>query len=344
MAPSITRHYGPDLRFVGGIASVVRVYLDYNVGADRVIFEPTWRPNSHLRSAAMSLAAIARLARSRRSDVLHVHLSQRGSFAREGLVATIGRLIGHPVVATVHGSRFLDSARRLPRLTRFVLGMCHVVVCLSDLVAAEVSRMAPSARVVLVPNPVRTVDPPPDIAESDESVLFAGEQSTRKGLDILLAAWAMVHDARPSAMCRIVGPPGDVEPPQTDNVQVSGPVTPTRMIEIIRQARVVVLPSRAEGMPMILTEAMANARPIIGTPVGGVRELTDAGGLSVPVGDTASLASAICELLENAARAKHLGLGGWRFCQETRRPELIDMELRELYADASRRAGRTAAP
>jgi glycosyltransferase involved in cell wall biosynthesis len=132
----------------------------------------------------------------------------------------------------------------------------------------------------------------------------------------------------------MVGPVGDFTPPDTERLEVRAPVGPIEMKEILRRARVVALPSRAEGMPMVLTEAMSLSRPFVSTPVGGIPELTGAGGMLVPVGDELALADRLTELLADPELARKIGERGRRFCLETRSIEVIDARLRKLYAAA----------
>lgn len=88
---------------------------------------------------------------------------------------------------------------------------------------------------------------------------------------------------------------------------------------------------------MILVEAMSEGRPFVGTPVGGVPELAEAGGLLAPVGDASTLADRITELLANPEIATELGERGRRFCQETRSIKVIDSGLRDVYEYARAR-------
>src|SRR5207253_2530755 len=83
----------------------------------------------------------------------------------------------------------------------------------------------------------------------------------------------------------------------------------------------------AEGMPMVLAEAMGLALPFISTPVGGIPELAREGGVLVPVNDEVALADAIAELLADPQRARSLGEAGRRFAERTRSVEVIDARL-----------------
>ena len=77
------------------------------------------------------------------------------------------------------------------------------------------------------------------------------------------------------------------------------------MRRILDSADLFVLPSRTEGLPRALVEAMARALPCIGSAVGGIPELLDASDL-VPAGDSAALAAKIQEVLRDPLRMEKM--------------------------------------
>jgi len=85
-------------------------------------------------------------------------------------------------------------------------------------------------------------------------------------------------------------------------IRFLGQVTAGKPIrDILDAADLFVLPSRTEGLPRALIEAMARAVPCIGSDVGGIPELLGAGEL-VPAGDPAALAAKIQEVLRDPLR------------------------------------------
>lgn len=81
---------------------------------------------------------------------------------------------------------------------------------------------------------------------------------------------------------------------------------------LLAEADALVLPSWIEGLPVVVLEAMAHAKPVIATPVGGTAEAVADGetGVLVPPRDVDSLAAAIRELAADPARARRLGAAG----------------------------------
>ncbi len=331
----VVHHFGPDPTTVGGMATVIRVLTEHQVGGDVVDSHPTWTPRSPLVSAWLAAASARALQQMPAGEVAHVHLSERGSFLREGSLVTLAHRRGLVTVATIHGASLMPFARRYPWLLSAVLRRADLVICMDQEVLELVRRSAPRVHCEIVPNPVFIDSDFLSADETDELVVFAGEIGLRKGADVLCRAWQLVAQRRPKARCLMVGPAGDFNPPDAERLEVRAPVDAIEMRKLLCSARVVTLPSRAEGMPMVLTEAMSLGRPFVSTPVGGIPELAGGGGMLVPVDDELALADRLTELLADSNLARRIGESGRRFCVETRGVEVIDARLRQLYAAAA---------
>jgi glycosyltransferase involved in cell wall biosynthesis len=336
------RHLGPDPATVGGMASVIRMLTEHRIGADIVDFCPTWTPRSRLLTAQMTMSAARTLRKMPAAYIVHVHLSERGSFLREGALAAFARSRGLVTVVTIHGASFVPFARRHPNLVTRVIGCAHAVTCLDQAALETLRRCAPQTHSEILPNPVEPDDDPLSADETDELVLFAGEIGKRKGADVLERAWRLVAQRRPHARCLMVGPPGDYVPVASERLEVRDAVDPAEIKSMLRRARVIALPSRAEGIPMILTEASGLGRPFVSTPVGGIPDLARAGGFLVPVGDATALAERLADLLEKPDLARAIGEQGRRACVEARSIEVIGARLRALYSGATLERDRSA--
>jgi len=223
-----------------------------------------------------------------------------------------------------------------------VLSHADLVTCLRTDVLLRACELAPATPIELLANPVTIDEDSPPAFETEELVLFAGEIGTRKGADILRDAWQQLAIARPQARCIMLGPAGDFIPGPARRLEIRPPAPASEITRLIRRARVVALPSRSEGMPMILTEAMSAGRPFVSTPVGAIPELAEHGGLLVPVADEQRLAQSLTRLLADPALAQRIGERGRAFCRRTRSLDVITAALQGLYAQAAqgRRARR----
>ena len=157
--------------------------------------------------------------------------------------------------------------------------------------------------------PAPTAGPPPPL-KGVLRVAAIGRLVRQKGLDILLQAMVQA----PSVRLTIAGT-GEQEPDLRrtvgdldldDRVDFVGWVDPA---SIFRRVDAVALPSRNEGLPLVLLEAMHAGLPVIATPVGSVPEAVEHGktGLLVPPEDPGALARALNELAASARRRGELG-------------------------------------
>ena len=149
-----------------------------------------------------------------------------------------------------------------------------------------------------------------------EALLFVGRLAAVKGLPVLLRALAHV----PEATLTIVGDGpqrGDIEAlidalNLHERVQLMGYRSQDEVAELLSQSRALVLPSFAEGLPVVLMEAMAAGLPVITTQIAGVPELVKdrENGWLVAAGDEDGLRGAIEALLAAPERAHEMGRAG----------------------------------
>jgi glycosyltransferase involved in cell wall biosynthesis len=96
------------------------------------------------------------------------------------------------------------------------------------------------------------------------------------------------------------------------SVRITGWVSGDEVKALLLRSRALILPSFAEGLPVVVMEAMALARPVIATHIAGIPELVRHGqdGWMVPAGDCAALVQAWSELLDaDTARLDSMGRG-----------------------------------
>lgn len=326
--------------------TILRTFGAERVGADVVLVHPTRADGRPWRTLWLTLAAVAWVLRLPARTPVHVHLSERGSFIREGLVVALASARKLPVVVTNHGADFIEFATAHPRLVGAVLRRADVVLSNYDESLQLTSRLAPGSehRIVFNPMPADSEAGPADA--TDELVLFAGEIGTRKGADVLARAWELLSARRPNARLVMVGPATDLRVAPQPRLTVGSPVPREEVRRMIREARVVVLPTQHEALPMLLIEARAGGRPFVSTPVAGIPNL--AGGVQalVPVGDHQALADELELLLADPDLARERGDAGLEMHARTSSVEAVGRAMREVYLLALERrssGGRAAA-
>jgi glycosyltransferase involved in cell wall biosynthesis len=267
---------------------------------------PTPRASLPLRIGAL-WRGYRHLARSDFApDVLlaHVYLSAAGA-------VLLARRAGVALVVVEHLS--VDTRVGAPqrRLAQVVYEAADLVCPVSDDLGRRLAALAPRARLRTVPNQVDTARFYPPAAESVRDgaarLLVVAHLIPGKGIEHLLHALAAVR-ARRSVVLDVAGDgPSRWELEAlarrlglTDVVRFLGLKEPPRVAELMRAADVLVLPSLAENLPVVLIEAQATGVPVVASNVGGVREIVDErSGRLVPPGDRAALATAIEAILEH---------------------------------------------
>lgn len=180
---------------------------------------------------------------------------------------------------------------------------------------------APGLDVPVVPNGVDAVRHAPGSPRSGTGtprLLLVGRLVHQKAIDVLLHALARMADCE--FRCDIVGDgPDRSELEQLSRslgldarVHFRGWVGRDELPDVYQAADIFVLPSRIEGMPNVVLEAMAYALPVTATDVPGTRDLVqhDVTGLLVPVNDVAGLAAALLRLIREPALRIRMGDAG----------------------------------
>lgn len=252
--------------------------------------------------------------------------------ARAG--ASVGRADGaeaHEARAEGHATRAEDRAS---------------LVSAEHAEAGEIARKEARARLGLPADGSGGGHPP--------LALFFGHVRPYKGLDVLLDAWPMVASAVPGARLLVAGPAGHgvaralERDPRLDRlgdaVILRLGYVPTRDVaDHFLAADVVVLPYLDTDDSAVLATALGHGRAVVASRVGGLPEaLARGGGLLVPPGDTAALATALVSVLGDAGARERLeaealaaaGATGW---DEAARATL------EVYDEARQERARAAA-
>jgi glycosyltransferase involved in cell wall biosynthesis len=228
-------------------------------------------------------------------------------FACPGPGGDLALLRGHQF-----GRYFVERLRSAQRL-----------VALTELGADEIRRYGlPGERIRTIPNGVEldrfSEQPWPQLGASEAlRLLFVGRLSAQKGLDVLLSALATLR--RPEIVrLRVVGAGPELEQlrRQADEAGLNAIVEFCgRQQDVVTHyawSELVVLPSRFEGMPNVVLEAMSCARPVLGTRIAGTTELIAEArsGWLVPSDDPAALARRLERAAKERAALRSMGLAG----------------------------------
>ncbi len=303
-----------------------------------------------------AMLAVVRAARTlKRAGVDVVH----GYQWRPALIGAIaGRLAGVPLLLA--GKRSLTGADATARRAWRVIGRrVDTIVANAAALQAEGEAQGVRARWEIIPSGVDSERFRPTLAGAEAKgalgldpgrpvVGTVGRFEPRKGLDHLLTAAEVLAESRDGRAPQLLlvgdGPlRARLEGRATASsarVRFTGALADVR--PALAAMDVFVLPSLEEGMSNALLEAMATARPVVVTAVGGTREVCDDGstGMLVPPGDVRALARAIGRLLDEPGRAAALGAAARRAVETRFDARTMVARLERLYTERLAALGR----
>jgi len=251
-------------------------------------------------------AWVARRVIETNTDRLHAHFGTNAAT----VAMLVAEMTGKPFSFTVHGPEEFDkpAAIALPLKIR----RADFVVAISSFGRSQLCRLVdyrlwPRIKVVHCGiEPQNFDEPRPLPAARPVSLVTIGRFSEQKGQLLLIEAMAEVQRRGVDARLVLVGD-GDLRRPLEraiaqeglgHRVTLTGWQDEAGVRRALDKAHALVLPSFAEGLPMVVMEALVSARPVIATWVAGIPELMQdqRTGWLVPPGDALALAEAITEL------------------------------------------------
>jgi glycosyltransferase involved in cell wall biosynthesis len=190
---------------------------------------------------------------------------------------------------------------------------------------------------------------PAEHEAEDPTILSVGRLVEKKGMEYLIKAFARIAGEVPEARLEIAGD-GPLRPSLerlTSDCGLSARVTlrgslPHRAVatsmqnaSIVCQPSVTAADGDSEGLPTTVLEAVATAKPLIGTRHGGIPEVVVDGatGFLVPERDVPALANRLLLLLKNAELRKRMGEAGRRRIEEHFDLRKQSRRLEEIYSE-----------
>lgn len=294
----------------------------------------------------LEAAVVADLVRKRAISHLHAHF---GSNPAE--VAMLAAQLSDITFSfTAHGTVETDNARAIGLPAK--IGTSAFVVAVSHYGRAQMMRWIPPdqwSRIHVVHcglGPEYIDSPRPETA-SGTGFLAVGRLSEEKGHLCLVHAFARLLQAGTDARLVLAGdgPLRGVierrcrELGIADRVRITGWVSGDRVRQLLLESRALVLPSFAEGLPVVLMESLALGRPVISSWVAGVPELVQAGqsGWLVAPGDEDALYQALQDCLDAPSdRLASMAEAGRTAVKERHDARLEGARLAELFRTLQR--------
>ena len=243
-----------------------------------------------------------------RFDVLHLHEPMTPTICLTALIRA-----RCPLVATFHASGDLGWMKYGGPLWGFLIDRIDHRIAVSGRAKESQNRWLPGEYEV-IPNGV-LVPPAAPASGRDHSVVFAGRQEPRKGLQVLLRAWPEIR-SRTGLRLTVAG----ADPLAVrlllarlrisdEGIDIVGFLSQEELTATLLRAKALIAPSIGqESFGMVLTRAFACSLPVVASDIPGYREVAaPEAAVAVPPNDTAALVDAVSGIVGDEAERERMG-------------------------------------
>ena len=293
------------------VAAFVRELVVNPRGSWRGI-EATWRLAANagglnIKHFAYLLqsAYLRQMAQRDGIEHIHAHFSTNAT-----AVAMLSRLMGGPSYSfTAHGPDEFDNAECSSLDTKLANAAFAVAIshhCKKKLMHFGGAIYDDKINIVHCGLTMDEFQPAGEISADNQTFVCVGRLCLQKGQTLIPAAIATLKNDFPALKVVLIGDGesrADIERAIAShgvgaNIELRGWVRNHEVHEVLRNSRALVLPSLAEGLPVVIMEAFALGRPVISTHIDGIPELLDAScGWIVPASSVEELTAALREAL-----------------------------------------------
>ncbi len=294
---------------------------------------------------------IYQLSRREKYSIIHCHWPLPHS-----LFGYIGKKVsGAKLISSFYGLEIKWLKKSLPCLlpfVRFLANKSDALTAISTYTAQEINSLGIKKKIEIIPFGAaismesKQLEIPEKREDKTPQILFVGRLIERKGLDYLLRALAEVRKKR-KVLLTIVGE-GKEKKKLTDlarELGIAGEVNftgfvPSRelaryyqMCDIFVHPAIVDAKGDAEGLGVVLLEAMSYKKPVIASRVGGIVDIIKdkETGILVSEKSVAELKDAILLLLKDSNLRKTLAENGYQFVRNNFNWDKIITQLKDLY-------------
>ena len=248
-------------------------------------------------------------------DVVHIHMSYKGSFQRKYAIHKLCKKFGIKDVIHLHGSEFekwyLESNNITQDKIRSLMRECDAFVVLGTNWHKIINRIEIQTRTIVLSNTVHIPEEKVKWNDSVFQVLFLGVLIERKGvLDLLQAVKLLADSNSLQNVCFVVAGSGIEEEKLKlasktlgidKYVRFTGWTAGDKKTQLLKESHMLVLPSYNEGLPIAILEAISYGLPIVSTTVGSINEavVEDFNGYLISPGDVESLAQRMRVIFED---------------------------------------------
>lgn len=291
---------------------------------------------------------LKKLIKKNTFDVIHIHMSYKGSFYRKYYVTKLCKKNNKKVIIHLHGSEFKDfynsGNEKRKKQIRELFTIADASIVLGEDWKKIISGIAPKANVIVINNAVALPNIQTRTISDNRTFLFLGALIQRKGVVDLLEAVKQMKNRNVSNFHVLIAGSGAEENQLKEYTEQNGLqsyvdflgwITKEQKPSLLEKADVLVLPSYNEGLPIAILEAMSYALPIISTDVGSIAEAVqeDVNGFLIAPGDVNALTDAMVKLTVNTKLWKEESSMSRLICEKKFSEDVFFKEVERVYFD-----------
>ncbi len=341
---------GSDRREKGGMNSVIDQLMNHSWGND---FEFSYLA-THISGNAIKKSMffakgylkLIGLIRNNMFDIIHIHMSYKGSFYRKYYVSKLCKKYGRKVIIHLHGSEFKDfynnGSEKLKKQIEELFSLVDCTIVLGINWKQFIEKIAPKANVIIINNAIRIPDLSAKIENTTPVLLFLGALIKRKGVIELLQAIKELSDKGIDNFRLLIAGAGEeeatlkkyvIDNQLNSRVEFLGWITNEEKTDILKKADILILPSHNEGLPIAILEAMVYSLPVISTKVGSISEAVIDGknGYLVSPGDVNMLAEKIEVITTNEDIWKQQSIESRKIAESKFSEDVFLSKIKHLY-------------
>lgn len=296
---------------VGGMWTVAEEYIKDTIYNDAVClsYVATSTNGSKLVRLFCMLAGYVKIIwilNTKHVDIVHIHMAEKGSTFRKGLVARWARRHNKKVLIHLHAGPFMAWYATNPpsrqKTIKTIFGFADRVLVLGEYWKKELAEIIPPEKMIVLYNGVDSLEENPYDPDG-KNIVYFGVMNRNKGIYDLISAIAKIDESL-SDDVKVILCGNDLEGNIPETIEKAG--MKERFIlpgwvggdtkeDIYRHAAINVLPSYYEGLSMTVIEAMSRGVPTVTTMISTMPELIDKSRLVEP-GNVQQLADSILDL------------------------------------------------
>lgn len=303
---------GPDVTVKGGMTSVVKNYMDFKKWDNTEFnYYPSYVEKGNVGMAVYYFKSVPKIIKAineKSIDIVHLHMSERGSYFRKALLLEICKFYKKKVIIHHHGAEFYsfynNRNKIIKKMIRATLRKADLNIVLSKRLINDMKGVEGDIKITYLYNAVNVEENNP-YNNNGKQAMFLGRLGKRKGTYDLIDAIKLIDTRLPADIRFNLCGDGEVDSVKqlvkeksiSHRINHIGWVDKELKETLLKETIINVLPSYNEGLPMTILETMAHGIPNLSTSIASIPEVIhhENGSLIEP-GDVESLGDELVRL------------------------------------------------